>query len=81
MERLGCDPFNNEPWTLKLVEYTKKILMDGRVRAIGVCYGHQIIGRALGVPVGRSPSGWEVSVVAINLTELGKSVFGQDTLV
>jgi GMP synthase-like glutamine amidotransferase len=81
MERLGYDSFSNESWTLKLVEYTKEVLMDGRVRAIGVCYGHQIIGRALGVPVGRSTSGWEVSVVAINLTELGKSVLRQDTLV
>lgn len=57
------------------------MLVGGRIRAIGVCYGHHIIGRALGVPAGRTSGGWEISVVAIDLTELGKSVFRQDTLV
>ncbi|KAI7196624.1 class I glutamine amidotransferase-like protein [Hortaea werneckii] len=68
--------FDNDPWILKLVEFTKKVLAQNRVRLIGVCFGHQIIGRALDVKVGRSNDGWEVAVVPVDLTEKGKQLFG-----
>ena len=51
------------------------------MRLIGICFGHQIIGRALGVPVGRSDIGWEIAVCDINLTEKGKELFGREKLV
>jgi GMP synthase-like glutamine amidotransferase len=66
---------------LKLVEFTEKLLKQDRIRIIGVCFGHQIIGRAAGVKVGRSEGGWEVSVLPVELTEKGKEIFKQDTLV
>lgn len=46
------------------------------MRVIGVCFGHQIVGRALGAKVDRSDRGWEVSVVPMTLTAKGKEVFG-----
>lgn len=46
-----------------------------------MCFGHQILGRALGAEVGRSEKGWEVSVTPIELTSLGKEVFGLSSLV
>ena len=46
-----------------------------------MCFGHQIIGRAAGVKVGRSEGGWEVSVLPVELTQKGKEIFQQDTLV
>lgn len=73
--------FENDPWILKLVEYTKKVLAQDRVRIIGVCFGHQIVGRALGAPVGRSEKGWELSVTDLALTPAGKKIFGQEKLV
>ncbi|KAF2121395.1 nucleoside phosphatase family-domain-containing protein [Lophiotrema nucula] len=72
--------FDSDPWILKLVDFTKKLLEQDRVRIIGVCFGHQIIGRAAGVEVGRSEGGWEVSVLPVELTEKGKELFKQDTL-
>ncbi|KAF9694680.1 hypothetical protein EKO04_007570 [Ascochyta lentis] len=72
--------FDNDPWILKLVEFTEKLLKQDRVRIIGVCFGHQIVGRAMGVKVGRSDNGWEISVLPVELTAKGKEVFQQDTL-
>jgi GMP synthase-like glutamine amidotransferase len=51
------------------------------VRIIGVCFGHQIVGRALGLRVGRNDDGWEVSVLPIGLTEFGAEFTGRRELV
>ncbi|CZS97891.1 hypothetical protein WAI453_008889 [Rhynchosporium graminicola] len=72
--------FDDEPWILKLVEYVKTVLAQDRVRIIGVCFGHQILGRALGCEVKRSEEGWELSVVAMDLTKKGQEVFGRTSL-
>jgi len=73
--------FDDTPWIVKLVEFTKHVLAQDRVRIIGVCFGHQIVGRAMGVKVGRSPGGWEASVTAIDLTKRGQEIFGRPALV
>ncbi|KKZ64757.1 hypothetical protein EMCG_09335 [[Emmonsia] crescens] len=65
----------------RLVDFTSKILAQDRVRIIGVCFGHQIIGRALGVKVGPNEGGWEVAVHDMDLTDKGKELFGVDKLV
>ncbi|OCK78856.1 GMP synthase [Lepidopterella palustris CBS 459.81] len=72
--------FDDIPWILKLVDFTKKLLAQERVRVIGVCFGHQIIGRALGAKVDRSDAGWEISVTPMALTQKGKELFKQDNL-
>jgi len=64
-----------------LVEFTKGVLEQRRVRMIGVCFGHQIIGRAYGMKVGRSEEGWEISVTALDLTKRGQEIFGKTALV
>ena len=73
--------FDNDPWILRLVEYTESILAQSRVRIVGVCFGHQIVGRAMDVKVSRGDVGWEASVLDVELTEAGKRIFGKDTLV
>jgi GMP synthase-like glutamine amidotransferase len=73
--------FDDDPWIVRLVDFVKQLLAQDRVRIIGVCFGHQIIGRALGVEVGRSRNGWEISVVDVDLTEKGREIFGKDKLV
>ena len=80
---IGFNAFDNDPWVVKLVEFTKQAIAQGRVRIIGVCYGHQIVGRALGAKVAMSEGGaWEVSVCQVIQTEKGKELFGgKDALV
>ena len=73
--------FDDDAWILRLVDFTRTVLAQQRVRLIGVCFGHQIIGRALHVAVGRSDAGWEVAVVPVALTDEGKQLFGVQTLV
>jgi len=73
--------FDDDPWILKLVDFTKEVLAQSRVRIIGVCFGHQIIGRAMGVKVDRSDKGWETSVTAVDLTKRGQEIFGTTALV
>jgi hypothetical protein len=75
------DSFKNDPWIVKLVEFTEKLLKQRRVRIIGVCFGHQIVARAMGVKLGRNEKGWEASVTAIDLTKRGQEIFGQNSLV
>ena len=73
--------FDDTPWIVKLVEFVKKVLAQRRVRVVGVCFGHQIVGRAMDVKVARSDRGWEASVCEVELTGKGREVFGKDKLV
>lgn len=63
--------------------FVKEVLAQDRVKIIGVCYGHQIVGRALGAKVAKSEGGaWEVSVCRVIQTDKGKELFGgKDALV
>ncbi|KAL4985962.1 class I glutamine amidotransferase-like protein [Aspergillus falconensis] len=72
--------FEDHAWILNLVEFTKKAIEHPRVKILGICFGHQIIGRALGVEVGRNSAGWEIAVCDVDLTEKGKELFGVETL-
>lgn len=73
--------FEDDEWIQKLVAYTKEAIDGGRVRVVGVCFGHQIVGRAMGVKVGKSDKGWEVAVTDVDLTEVGKEVFKLEKMV
>lgn len=73
--------FESLDWIERLVQYTKLLLEGGRVRVIGVCFGHQIVGRALNAEVARNERGWELSVVEVDLTQEGKDLFGLEKLV
>lgn len=69
-------------WIANLTEFVRRALeSERRIWVVGVCFGHQVVARALGVPVGRNGHGWEVSVTDVKLSEKGREVFGRDTLV
>ncbi|KAI0484825.1 putative class I glutamine amidotransferase [Xylariaceae sp. FL0804] len=72
--------YDADAWIDRLVAYARRCLEGGRVRVIGVCFGHQVVGRAVGARVGLNPRGWELSVVEHELTEAGRRYFGMDKL-
>lgn len=75
------DSYRDFPWIVKLVDFTTEILKQDRVKLVGICFGHQIIGRALGVKVGPNEKGWEVAVTNFDLSEEGKKLFGLEKMV
>eukprot|EP01111_Echinosteliopsis_oligospora_P017401 TRINITY_DN7515_c0_g1_i1.p1 TRINITY_DN7515_c0_g1~~TRINITY_DN7515_c0_g1_i1.p1 ORF type:complete len:258 (-),score=31.53 TRINITY_DN7515_c0_g1_i1:18-770(-) len=76
-----CSAYQDDAWILKLVDFTQKaVSTEGKVKVIGICFGHQIVGRSLGAPVTVNDKGWELSVVEMKLSEKGKEVFGKDSL-
>lgn len=73
--------FDATLWIVRLVEFVRTVLEQTRVRCVGVCFGHQIVGRAMGVKVARSEAGWEASVCEVRLAERGRELFGREVLV
>ncbi|KAK0390045.1 hypothetical protein NLU13_3618 [Sarocladium strictum] len=72
--------FHDEPWILSLVDYVREVLHASDKPVVGICFGHQIIARALGAKLGINPGGWEISVDRIDLNEHGQELFGIPTV-
>ena len=69
------DAWGDDPTNDLMCELVQECL-DASIPFLGVCYGHQILGRTLGAKVGRHPEGLQLGPVEMNLTEAGK----QDSL-
>ncbi|KAG5993928.1 hypothetical protein E4U52_001586 [Claviceps spartinae] len=72
--------FDSHPWILKLLKFVTQALDTNRIKVVGICFGHQIIGRALGAGVEKSDKGWEVAVTEVELNDAGKEFFGKEKL-
>lgn len=55
-----------------LLEWIREAVA-GEVPLLGVCYGHQALGAAMGAPVSKHPRGWELGTVEIELTPAGRA--------
>lgn len=63
-----------------LISYIQRVYHMGKPIA-GICYGHQVIARALSGRTARNPGGWELSVHRVHLTPDGVRLFGTHSLV
>ncbi len=55
-----------EPWILELERYLARAV-SARVPVFGICFGHQLLGQALGGLVTKNPKGREIGTVAVEL--------------
>ncbi|KAF0927413.1 hypothetical protein E2562_032719 [Oryza meyeriana var. granulata] len=68
------DAHADEPWILALVDLIRRQHAAGK-RILGVCFGHQILCRALGGKTGRSKKGWDIGVNCIHPTAAAARLF------
>lgn len=67
------DAWRDEAWVVKLVEWVAATV--GRVPIVGVCFGHQILGRALGMAVGPTAA-WETGVMSFPINPKARQALG-----
>lgn len=62
------DAYSNEHWVLQLC-FLLQTLFAMQKKVLGVCFGHQVLCRALGGKVAKSFSGWDIGVRKVRFTE------------
>ncbi|KAF5354163.1 hypothetical protein D9756_007142 [Leucocoprinus leucothites] len=78
----SADAWSDVPWVLKLVDFIRRVGTNfPEVRIYGICFGHQIVNRALGGTVdGSRQRPWEIGPTHVNTTYMGKILFGKERL-
>jgi len=59
---------DGSPWITQLEQFVRH-LYDAQKKVIGICFGHQLIAKALGGKVIKSPKGWGVGMSQNNLVQ------------
>jgi len=60
--------YDTDPWIQKLEGFIRAC-RDARRPMVGICFGHQLIAKALGGLVQKSANGWGVGVQSYNVTD------------
>ncbi|HVR31923.1 MAG TPA: hypothetical protein VMS74_04345 [Acidimicrobiia bacterium] len=58
--------YDDEPWIRRLEGLVQELIEDER-KLVGICFGHQMIGQALGGKVARADQGWGIGVREIEV--------------
>ncbi|PAV18111.1 class I glutamine amidotransferase [Pyrrhoderma noxium] len=75
----AASAYEDKPWINKLVSWvgeTAKTHPD--IKLIGICFGHQIISRAMGGTCVRNNGKWELGTTDIDLSPIGQIVLNTD---
>ncbi|KAE8687712.1 receptor-like serine/threonine-protein kinase [Hibiscus syriacus] len=68
------DAHGNDVWICRLISLLKK-LDSLKKKVLGICFGHQILSRALGGRTGRANSGWDIRVRTIHISSSSSNLF------
>lgn len=69
--------YESLPWITHLTSFVASLpALKPSLKIFGICFGHQIVGRAFGGQVARNEKGWEIGVRHIELSAVGKAVLG-----
>ncbi len=60
--------YDDKPW-IRDLEALVRDLNDGHHKLIGICFGHQVIAKALGGIVDKSPKGWGCGIQRYQLSD------------
>ncbi|KAA1477948.1 class I glutamine amidotransferase-like protein [Dentipellis sp. KUC8613] len=73
--------YEDIPWINKLVSWVADVATTKpQIKIVGICFGHQIIARALGGSCVPNGGKWEIGVTELDLTDLGRRIFGVEKL-
>ncbi|CDO97374.1 unnamed protein product [Coffea canephora] len=61
------DAHGTDGWICRLLNLLKQ-LDSMKKKVLGICFGHQILGRALGGKTGRATAGWDIGVTNVQLS-------------
>ncbi|KAI0247387.1 class I glutamine amidotransferase-like protein [Lactifluus subvellereus] len=77
----AASAYEDAEWINKLVSWVADLAMHKPcIKIIGICFGHQIVARALGGECVSNGGKWEVAITEVILTDLGQRIFGAPTL-
>ncbi|KAI0067118.1 class I glutamine amidotransferase-like protein [Artomyces pyxidatus] len=77
----AASAYEDVPWINKLVEWVARLASTKpEIKIIGICFGHQIIARAMGGSCVPNSGKWEVGVTEVALSPVGKRIFGAETI-
>ncbi|KAG8991086.1 hypothetical protein FRB94_012872 [Tulasnella sp. JGI-2019a] len=66
-----------EDWIKTLIGNIRTWMKEiPQVKIIGICFGHQIVAQAMGGQCVRNEKGWEIGTTPVQLTEVGRQIFG-----
>jgi len=73
----AASAYENLEWINRLVSFVRDVAQNKpHIKLIGICFGHQIIARAMGGECVPNDGKWEVGVTELDLTDVGKQLFG-----
>ncbi|PON70392.1 Glutamine amidotransferase [Parasponia andersonii] len=62
------DAYGNDTWIIRLC-FLLQILDSMAKKVLGICFGHQVLSRALGGKVGKACTGWDLGIRKVKIVK------------